>query len=81
MADIFINAIECIGMMYKVLILNNSSNDDIWEKIKAKEVRGFSIEGWFTDKLIEASKQKNKAERLKSVQIEVQYVILRLKQG
>jgi len=33
-------------------------NDDIWEKIKAKEVRGFSIEGWFTDKIIEASKQK-----------------------
>ena len=33
-------------------------NDDIWEKIKNKEVRGFSIEGWFTDKLIEASKQK-----------------------
>jgi len=33
-------------------------NDEIWDKIKAKEVRGFSIEGWFTDKLIEASKQK-----------------------
>ena len=33
-------------------------NDDIWNKIKNKEVRGFSIEGWFTDKLIEASKQK-----------------------
>tara|TARA_R110002096_G_scaffold407946_1_gene606709 strand:+ start:309 stop:1298 length:990 start_codon:yes stop_codon:yes gene_type:complete len=34
-------------------------NDDIWEKIKNKEVRGFSIEGWFTDKIIEASKQKD----------------------
>tara|TARA_B100001094_G_scaffold7119_1_gene6372 strand:- start:13461 stop:14453 length:993 start_codon:yes stop_codon:yes gene_type:complete len=34
-------------------------NDDIWDKIKNKEVRGFSIEGWFTDKLIEASKQKD----------------------
>lgn len=33
-------------------------NKDIWDKIKNKEVRGFSIEGWFTDKLIEASKQK-----------------------
>ena len=33
-------------------------NDDIWNKIKNKEVRGFSIEGWFTDKIIEASKQK-----------------------
>ncbi len=34
-------------------------NDEIWNKIKNKEVRGFSIEGWFTDKLIEASKQKD----------------------
>jgi len=34
-------------------------NDDIWNKIKNKEVRGFSIEGWFTDKLIEASRQKD----------------------
>ena len=34
-------------------------NDEIWEKIKNKEVRGFSIEGWFTDKLIEASTQKD----------------------
>lgn len=34
-------------------------NDEIWDKIKNKEVRGFSIEGWFTDKLIEASKQKD----------------------
>ena len=32
------------------------NNPEIWEKIKNKEVRGFSIEGWFTDKLIEASK-------------------------
>ena len=35
------------------------NNPEIWEKIKNKEVRGFSIEGWFTDKLIEASKQKD----------------------
>ena len=34
-------------------------NDEIWNKIKNKEVRGFSIEGWFTDKIIEASKQKD----------------------
>tara|TARA_Y100001972_G_scaffold45118_1_gene55717 strand:+ start:1541 stop:2512 length:972 start_codon:yes stop_codon:yes gene_type:complete len=33
-------------------------NNEIWQKIKDKEVRGFSIEGWFTDKLVEASKQK-----------------------
>ena len=35
------------------------NNPDIWKKIKNKEVRGFSIEGWFTDKLIEASKHKD----------------------
>ena len=35
------------------------NNPEIWEKIKNKEVRGFSIEGYFTDKLIEASKQKD----------------------
>jgi len=33
------------------------NNPEIWEAIKNKEVRGFSIEGYFTDKLIEASKQ------------------------
>ena len=33
------------------------NNPEIWESIKNKEVRGFSIEGYFTDKLIEASKQ------------------------
>jgi hypothetical protein len=35
------------------------NNPDIWDKIKNKEVRGFSIEGYFTDKLIEASKEKD----------------------
>ena len=39
-------------------------NDEIWQKIKNKEVRGFSIEGWFTDKLIEASKQKDILEEV-----------------
>jgi hypothetical protein len=33
------------------------NNPDIWEKIKNKEVRGFSIEGYFTDQLIEQSKE------------------------
>ena len=35
------------------------NNPQIWEAIKNKEVRGFSIEGYFTDKLIEASKEKD----------------------
>lgn len=33
------------------------NNPEIWEKIKNKEVRGFSIEGYFTDQLIEQSKE------------------------
>ena len=33
------------------------NNPEIWDAIKNKEVRGFSIEGYFTDKVIEASKQ------------------------
>ncbi len=39
--------------------ISAKDNPEIWEKIKNKEVRGFSIEGWFTDKLIEASKEKD----------------------
>ena len=35
------------------------NNPEIWSKIKKKEVRGYSIEGWFTDRLIEATKQKD----------------------
>ena len=33
------------------------NNPEIWEASKNIEVRGFSIEGYFTDKLIEASKK------------------------
>ena len=41
------------------------NNDEVWEKVKNKEVRGFSIEGYFTDKLIEASKKKYKKKKKK----------------
>jgi hypothetical protein len=34
------------------------NNLDVWEKVKAKEVRGFSIEGYFTDRLVEMTKGK-----------------------
>ena len=40
------------------------NNPDIWKKIKNKEVRGFSIEGYFTDKLIEASRNKDILEEV-----------------
>jgi hypothetical protein len=32
------------------------NNDAIWQKVKNKEVRGFSIEGYFTDRLVEMQK-------------------------
>ena len=35
------------------------NNNEVWERVKNKEIRGFSIEGFFTDKVIEASKQKD----------------------
>ena len=45
-------------------------NEEVWEKVKNKEVRGFSIEGYFTDKLIEATmhdfKKKKKYEDIES---------------
>jgi len=31
-------------------------NEDIWELVKAKTVKGFSIEGFFSDRLIQANK-------------------------
>ena len=39
------------------------NNDEVWEKVKNKQVKGFSIEGYFTDKLIEASKKKYKKKK------------------
>ena len=35
------------------------NNDEIWKSVKEGKVRGFSIEGYFTDKLIEASRPKD----------------------
>ena len=34
------------------------NNADIWDKVKAKDVRGFSVEGYFTDRLVEMMKGK-----------------------
>ena len=35
------------------------NNPEIWDSVKEGKVRGFSIEGYFTDKLIEASRPKD----------------------
>ena len=32
-------------------------NQEVWDKVKSKEVRGFSIEGYFVDKIEEMSKE------------------------
>ena len=34
------------------------NNDVIWEQVKSKDVRGFSIEGYFTDRIVEMQKGK-----------------------
>ena len=46
-------------------------NDDIWKKVKAGEIKGFSIEGYFADKL----ERPNESNELKA-----QEVIDKLKQ-
>ena len=45
-----------VGTWFVKMKVNNS---EIWESVKEGKVRGFSIEGYFTDKLIEASKPKD----------------------
>ena len=34
------------------------NNDDLWQKIKAGELKGLSIEGYFTDKMEKMSERK-----------------------
>jgi hypothetical protein len=47
------------------------NNDDVWKKVKAGEIKGFSIEGYFADKL----ERPNESNELKA-----QEVIDKLKQ-
>ena len=41
-------------------------NDEIWSKVKSGEIKGFSIEGYFAEKL-EAKKQKTNEEILEEI--------------
>lgn len=34
------------------------NDDDTWEKVKAGELRGFSVSGWFAEDLVEMTKEK-----------------------
>ena len=45
-----------IGTWFVKMKVNNS---EIWESVKEGKVRGFSIEGYFTDRLIESSRPKD----------------------
>jgi len=51
-----------IGTWFVKMKINN---DEVWNKVKNKEVKGFSIEGYFTDRLIEASKKKKYKKKKK----------------
>ena len=46
--------------MVKVHVANN----EIWQEVKAGKLRGFSIEGYFADKIVEMQRRKWKALRL-----------------
>lgn len=45
-----------LGTWFVKMKVNNS---EVWESVKEGKVRGFSIEGYFTDRLIEQSKPKD----------------------
>ncbi len=40
------------------MIATKVNNKEIWEKVKNREVRGYSIEGYFTDRLVEMKRGK-----------------------
>lgn len=44
------------------MILMKVNNDDVWKKVKAGEVKGFSIEGYFADKYEMSIQNKEKQE-------------------
>lgn len=47
------------------------NNDDVWKKVKAGEVKGFSIEGYFIDKYDMSSHEENELiEKLKQLILE-----------
>jgi hypothetical protein len=50
------------------------NNDDVWRKVKAGEVKGFSIEGYFADKLERPNEPNNLSE------IEDEYLLEELKE-
>ena len=46
------------------------NNDDVWKKVKAGEVKGFSIEGYFADKLEPVKQSKMSKEEVAEAKIE-----------
>ena len=47
------------------------TNDDLWQKIKAGELKGLSIEGYFTNKFEEMQRQKPTTEQILSALNEI----------
>lgn len=41
------------------------ANDEMWKKVKAGEIRGFSIEGYFIDSVVEMNRQKSQEKPMK----------------
>jgi len=49
------------------MISMKCNNEDIWQKVKAGEIKGFSIEGYFADKVQMTSNNKKIIEQLKEL--------------
>jgi hypothetical protein len=49
------------------MISMKCNNDEIWSKVKAGEIKGFSIEGYFADKAEMSSKNKELIQQLKEL--------------
>ena len=56
------------------------NNDDVWKKVKAGEVKGFSIEGYFADKLERPNEPKTIKQSIDKSEQEAQEVIDELKE-
>ena len=47
------------------------NNDDLWQKVKAGELKGLSIEGYFTDKMEKMSERQPTDEEILSALNEI----------
>lgn len=74
-ADANIDKAAALGYKVPVGTLMMSSyiqNDELWEKIKSEEVKGYSLEGAFLELAITMNKETPKAEEAPAKEVEVE---------